>query len=315
MGSQFQLTWDAKSRFFIDGFGLCSPTRWQPWDRGANRSPEAKALTSIYSLLLQEVVSAVGDPRRVCYELVLGRLKSSPFPTKTVGRCRAAICTLLGVKDSAVEVPQGQPFHLHLMARVLKVVGNPDTAILVDGNDSFATGVPIGVEEPLPRTPMVFPPKERHRKLDDSDFNPIAENYASAQLSKEELETKFREEESLARMFPSKLSVLQAEYGDRLRVASMAAITKLDGGISGLYTTAPIQSESTLISSTGIASNVLGLLKWRRRFVNVLSRGRLLLRWRLTSSLHIGLSKSGRNAAAICVAVQMHFLMLSGATR
>ncbi len=74
------------------------------------------------------------------------------------------------------------------------------------GWDTFAAGVPIGVEEPLPRTPMVFPPKEH--------FNPIAENYSSAQLSKEELEAKFREEESLGRMFPSKLSVLQSEYGD-----------------------------------------------------------------------------------------------------
>ena len=82
---------------------------------------------------------------------------------------------------------------------------------------------------------MVFPPKERHRKLDESDFNPIAENYASAQVSKEELEAKFREEESLGRMFPSKLSVLQAEYGDRLRIASMAAITKPDGGIRPLH--------------------------------------------------------------------------------
>ena len=139
------------------------------------------------------------------------------------------------MEDVVLELPQGQPFHLHLVARVLKVVGDPDTAILVDCNDSFATGVPVGVEEPLPRTPMVFPPKERHRKLDESEFNPIAENYASAQISKEELETKFREEESLGRMFPSKLSVLQAEYGDRLRVASVAAITKPDGGIRPLH--------------------------------------------------------------------------------
>ena len=128
-------------------------------------------------------------------------MKASPVPTKTVDRCRAAIGALLGVTDSALEVPQGQPFHLHLVARVLKVVGDPDAAILVDGNDTFATGVLVGVEEPLPRTPMVFPPKERHRKLDESDFNPIAENYASAQLSKEELEAKFREEESWAGCF------------------------------------------------------------------------------------------------------------------
>ena len=232
-GQPISVEWDAKSRFFIDGFGLYSPTRWQPWDRAVGRSSEAKSLlASIYSMLLQEVVSAVGDPRRVCFELVLGSLKSSPFSTKTVESCRSAICDLLGVNNSAMEVPQGQPFHLHLVARVLKIVGDPDTAILVDCNDSFATfatGVPVGVEEPLPRTPMVFPPKERHRKLDESDFNPIAENYASAQVSKEELEAKFREEESLGRMFPSKLSVLQAEYGDRLRIASMAAITKPDG--------------------------------------------------------------------------------------
>ena len=127
-GQPISVEWDSKSRFFIDGFGLCSPTRWQPWDRGVNRSPEANPLlTSIYSLLLQEVVSSVGDPRRVCYELVLGRLKSSPFPLEAVDRCRAAIGGLLGVTDSALEVPQGQPFHLHLVSRVLKVVGDPDT--------------------------------------------------------------------------------------------------------------------------------------------------------------------------------------------
>ena len=91
-GQPISVEWDSKSRFFIDGFGLCSPICWQPWDRGVNRSPEASALlTSIYSLLLQEVVSSVGDPRRVCYELVLGRLKSSPFPLEAVDHCRAVL--------------------------------------------------------------------------------------------------------------------------------------------------------------------------------------------------------------------------------
>ena len=71
-GQPISVEWDSKSRFFSDGFGLCSPTRWQPWDPGVNRSPESKAfLTSIYSLLLQELVSSVGDPRRVRFELVL----------------------------------------------------------------------------------------------------------------------------------------------------------------------------------------------------------------------------------------------------
>ena len=43
-GQPISVEWDSKSRFFIDGFGLWSPTRWQPWDRGVDRSPESKAL-------------------------------------------------------------------------------------------------------------------------------------------------------------------------------------------------------------------------------------------------------------------------------
>ena len=101
--------------------------------------------------------------------------------------------------------------------------------------DSFATGVNVGVEDPLPRSPQILPPKRKHRKMDDTDFNPIADNYVSAQISAKELEEKFREEELLGRMEPSKLSVLKREHGDKLRVASMAAILKPDGGVRPLH--------------------------------------------------------------------------------
>ncbi|CAK9076007.1 unnamed protein product [Durusdinium trenchii] len=76
---------------------------------------------------------------------------------------------------------------------------------------------------------QVCPPKVKHRKVDDSDFCPIAQNYASADMSSSELETKFREEEALGRMFSSKMGVLREQYGDKLRIASMAAIKKPDG--------------------------------------------------------------------------------------
>ena len=120
-GHPISVEWDAKTRFFIDGFGLCSPTRWQPWNRGLGRTTEARALlTSIYSSLFREVVSSIGDARRTCFELVLGRLKSSPFSAELVGRCREAIGASLGLAGVSLEVPEGQPFHLHLVSRVLK---------------------------------------------------------------------------------------------------------------------------------------------------------------------------------------------------
>jgi hypothetical protein len=34
-GAPIQVEWDGATRGFIDGFGLCSPTRWKPRQRGA----------------------------------------------------------------------------------------------------------------------------------------------------------------------------------------------------------------------------------------------------------------------------------------
>ncbi|CAK9003304.1 unnamed protein product, partial [Durusdinium trenchii] len=138
-------------------------------------------------------------------------------------------------KDAGI-VDEGQPFYLRALSQWLKVFEDPDVHWLVDESDSFASGVPLGVEEPLPRSPQVFPPKVRHRKLDETEFNPLAVNYPSGQLSRKELEEKFREEESLGRMFPSKLSVLRTKYGEhRVRVAAMAAIAKPDGSVRPLH--------------------------------------------------------------------------------
>ena len=54
-------------------------------------------------------------------------------------------------------------------------------------------------------------------------------------MSAKELEEKFKEKESLGRMHPSKLGVLQQEYGESLRIASMAAIAKPDGTVRPLH--------------------------------------------------------------------------------
>ena len=125
---------------------------------------------------------------------------------------------------------QRKPFLLRGLAQWLAIFDDPDSRCLVDAEDSFATGVPLGVDKPLPRSPQVFPEKVKHRKLDESEYNSVATNYTSGQLSSGELEKKFREEEDLGRRCPSSLPVLQQEYGaDRVRVASMAAIVKPDG--------------------------------------------------------------------------------------
>ena len=53
-------------------------------------------------------------------------------------------------------------------------------------------------------------------------------------ISVNKLEAKFREEEQLERMYPTKLGVLKEELGDKVRVTAMAAIQKPDRSIRPL---------------------------------------------------------------------------------
>ena len=196
-----------------------------------------KALAhSTYQLLCKTVAECLGDVRAEAFKLVTGKLKSSPFSSDAIGNLRKSWADLLSMPKEALVIDEGQPFLLRGVALWLKEFEDPDTDILVDSGDSYASGVWVGVDKPLPRCPQVFPPKVKHRKLDDTEFNPIDSNYPSAQISSKELEEKFREEEQLGRMYPSTLPVLNEKYGaEKLRVASMAAISKPDGGVRPLH--------------------------------------------------------------------------------
>ena len=206
--------------------------------QGGVRRPEVsrKLAADTFSLLASTVQKCIADVRVEAFKLVTGKIESSPFAGDELTKLRAAWAKLLPDPEDAVIVDEGQPFLLRGLAQWLAIFGDPDARCLVDTEDSFSTGVPLGVDGPLPRSPQVFPEKVKHRKLDDSEYNPIASNYPSGQLSSGELEKKFLEEEALGRMYPSSLPVLQQEFGvDRVRVASMAAIVKPDGAVRPLH--------------------------------------------------------------------------------
>ena len=185
-----------------------------------------KLAEDTFQLLEDTVVSTVGDIRREAFRLATGNMHSSHFDSMVLSCLRARWSKLLRSPTQALIVDDGQPFLLRGLAQWLQMFGDPDFSILVDGEDCFATGVWVGVDKPLPRPrcPQVFPEKLKHRKLDETEFNPIACSYPSAQVSSKELEEKFKEEEQLGRMFPTTLPVSVAKYGsEKVRVASMAA--------------------------------------------------------------------------------------------
>ena len=229
-GFPIQVEWGNASHSFIDGFGLCSPTRWRPQQRGERRTKEMMELAgATFDALSNCVDECIPNVRLEAFKLVTGKLEGSPFTSDALAKLRERWVNLVPDPEDAKVVGRGQPFYLRALAQWLKKFEDPDAHWLMDEPDSFCTGVYIGVDKPLPRSPQVFPQKTKHRQMDDTEFSPTADNYPSAQISSAELEAKFKEEEELDRMFPSKLGVLKEEYGDRLRVASMAAISKPDG--------------------------------------------------------------------------------------
>ena len=236
-GQKVDLEWAGKAREFVDGFGLCSPTLWEPSCRCAHLRPEAKVLgESLFAMLSTFVDKKFADPRREAIKLGLGHFSSSPFDEKELEDLRRRWAANLPSKEMALVVPERQPFLLGLIGQSLEAFGDPDFAIYMEGPDSFWTGVPVGYDEPLPRVPSVFPKKEKARPLDDSEFNSMACNYKSAEGMAEDLEKKFREEEQLGRMVPTTLGRLKTDFPDRPPlVAAMGAIRKPNGDVRPLH--------------------------------------------------------------------------------
>ena len=125
-------------------------------------------------------------------------------------------------------VPEGQPFYLHAIAQTARLMGEEDADILDTGDDNYCNGRRVGFEYTFPRVPLVFRPKVKERKYDESEFRAENVNYESAKEHSQQIGVQFQEEEKLGFMFP--LSELEARrrFGDRMRIASLGAIPKDD---------------------------------------------------------------------------------------
>ena len=67
-GLPLDIVWEHRSEPITDGFGLCSPTRWRPCDRGAHLGREATNLSrAMHRLALLDFLSEhVPKPRELC---------------------------------------------------------------------------------------------------------------------------------------------------------------------------------------------------------------------------------------------------------
>lgn len=80
-GSPIKVEWDGKTHEFVDGFGMCSPTRWPPQARGHGRKVPMKELAAATFRCLQlAATEAIKDVRRDAFKLVTGKIRAKLPP-------------------------------------------------------------------------------------------------------------------------------------------------------------------------------------------------------------------------------------------
>ena len=213
------------------------PGRWRPEQRGRLCSwRESNHAEGLQRVVRNFVISELDDVKLMTFRLAAGQLESSPFRPEAMQRLREELASLTPDPGLALSVPERQPFYLHLLAQSLRELSDPDWAILTQGDECFARGVPLGDEKPLERTPQVFRARVKERRLDESVYNADMDNYASAELSGDQLEAHFRKEEALGRMLPSTEAAIAQDFGPgKLLVSAMGAIEKANGDIRPIH--------------------------------------------------------------------------------
>eukprot|EP00435_Cladocopium_sp_Y103_P022226 s207_g5.t1 len=217
-----------RHRTIHDGGGLCSPGRWPIKDRRPVRKGQGVGLVAACRKeFLKWILKQEGKAEKVFQELIGGKLKGSPF-----GDCLDEAREALDVElEKMGQLPRRRKEdrdsevnfrRLQAMARVL---GDEDCEFL---EEMASTGVPLGADETLPRTPKVFEEKIKWpRELVEEEMREIwADNYESAEAGKEDIYRQVDEEVQRGTIKLFTEEEAKAKYGDRLAVAALGAVPK-----------------------------------------------------------------------------------------
>ena len=233
VGPPMKFYFAGKSKDFVDGFGKCSPGRWLPSARDCFMDQEANNWAVALRKLLDEFcIGQLPDMAKKTFMLSTGKLQGSPFSSQALMSLRSKWAALLPNPTLALVVPPYQPFFLHGLSQTLRILQDPDWAILdnePDGN--FAEGVAVGHLSPLARVPQVFGPPCKAASYDETKLNLDMENYKSGPEVEAILQEQFELEEREGRMFCLSEAEARARFpGNSLRIAAQGVIDKHGGG-------------------------------------------------------------------------------------
>ena len=215
-------------RVIHDGGGLVSPGRWPVAARKQLRTEKGVAVMSVFRREFLKWIVAQGEKAEATFwQLANGKLSGSPFADVLEGARCAMDRELrrLGEKPERRAGDRGSEINFRRLLAVAKSMDDEDYGYL-DGMAS--KGVSLGVDEVMPRTPVIFEEKTKWaREFTEEVLRETwAENYSSAEEGKEDIWRQVDEEVERGTIKRFTEQEIKEKYGARVAVASLGAVPK-----------------------------------------------------------------------------------------
>ena len=178
-----------KQRPLRDGGGKPSPGRLPP---NARKRPPLATLGAT-------LLAMAGQPQHTATALAIKQSQLTSTPESLSGLHLRHIQQHIQqyTHCNNIEVTAGQPFTLHLITALAMMAHDPDHAYPTTLHD----GVPLGVNEPLPRSPDIWPTKDELTNCEHENDEPPPPrdhpNYPSATEHAQAIEQTYIEERAL----------------------------------------------------------------------------------------------------------------------
>ena len=228
-GKPMQCFYKGKHRTIHDGGGLCSPGRWPVAQRDELRNREGREVAAVIKSQFLKWLLKKGETevKEVFWKMAGGKHQHSPFEEvmeeakKEVDRCLRS----MGKDPDRRQEDRSSEIAFRRLKAMAEACEDEDSEWLAGMAER---GVPLGVDEELPRVDKVFELKEKWNLdfVEEAMQDSVADNYKSAEENAEDIERQVLEEVEKGSIMVLSEEEVKKKYEGRLAIAALGAVPK-----------------------------------------------------------------------------------------
>ena len=165
--------------------------------------------------------------KKIFWDMAGGKLGGTPFGGEIYGFRERLDLWLAerGKRPARRKEDRSTEINFRRLLAVAQILGDEDADFLAEVAEK---GVPLGVDEEMPRTPLVYEEKQKWtvEQTEEEFQDTVAENYASAEESAADIARQVLEEVEKGTILRMPEEEAKSRFGGRLAVAALGAVPK-----------------------------------------------------------------------------------------